>query len=195
MSHLVRQTLTLVLNMFKASAEGWRSGESDNDTVQSPWRRKGNYLSVLRTNQKRMEATLGPRIFPCDRNVRQLYAHCAINPFHCAIIALALPRDRNVQQLLYTNCALNRCFYPFHCTFHYRASTTLRGLICAHPTSILRCHRDCGTHDSFQGVLRLLSIASQYIHVTIPLPLDTFHLVPLFSSERRPAALVLSIYL
>ena len=39
----------------------------------------------------------------------------------------------------------------------------------------------------------MLSIASQCIHVTIPLPLDLFHPVTLFSSERRPAALVLSI--
>ena len=117
--------------------------ESDNDAVQSICQREGNYLSVLRTNQKRMEATLGPRIFTRDRNVQQLYAHCALNtsfyPFHCAIIVLPLSRDRNVQQL-YTHCALNRCFYPFHCTCHYRASTTLRGPICAHPTSTLRCH-------------------------------------------------------
>ena len=62
MSYLQRQTLTLVLNRFKTNAEGWRSGESDNDAVQSLWQREGNYLSVLRTNQKRMEATLGPRI-------------------------------------------------------------------------------------------------------------------------------------
>ena len=170
--------------------------ESDNDAGQSLWEHEGNYLSVLRTNQKRMEATLDPRIFPRDRNVQQLYAHCALNtsfyPFHCAIIALPLSRDRNVQQL-YAHCALNRCFYPFHCTCHYRASTTLRGLICAHPTSTLRCHWDCGAHDSFQGVVPMLSIASQCIHVTISLPLDLFDPVTLFSSERRPAALVLSI--
>ena len=41
--------------------------ESDNDAVQSICQREGNYLSVLRTNQKRMEAILGPRIFPRDR--------------------------------------------------------------------------------------------------------------------------------
>ena len=144
MSYLKRPTLTLVLNMFKTSARrGVALWESDNDAVQSICQREGNYLSVLRTNQKRMEATLGPRIFPRDRNVQHLYAHCALNTsfyhFHCAIIALPLSRDRNVQQL-YTLCALNRCFYPFHCTCHYRASTTLRGLICAHPTSTLRCH-------------------------------------------------------
>ena len=99
MSYLQRQTLTLVLNRFKTNAEGWRSGER----VQSLWQCEGNFLSVLRTNQKRMEATLGPRTFPLDRNVKQLYAHCARNtslyPFHCGIIALPLPRDRNVQQL------------------------------------------------------------------------------------------------
>ena len=56
MSYLKRPTLTLVLNRFKTSAEGWRSGrESDNDAVQSICQREGNYLSVLRTNQKRME--------------------------------------------------------------------------------------------------------------------------------------------
>ena len=57
----------------------------------------------------------------------------------------------------------------------------------------LRRHWDCGAHDSFQGGIPMLSIASQCIHVTIPLPLDLFHPVTLFSSERRPAALVLSI--
>ena len=51
MSYLQRQPLTLVLNRFKTSAEGWRSGESDNDAVQSRWQHEGNYLSVLRTNQ------------------------------------------------------------------------------------------------------------------------------------------------
>ena len=79
MSYLKRQALTLLLNRFKTSAEGWRSGESDNDAVQSLWQREWNYLSVLRTNQRRMEATLGPIIFPCDRNLRQLYAHCGLN--------------------------------------------------------------------------------------------------------------------
>ena len=73
MSYLKRQTLTLLLNRFKTSPEGWRSGESDNDAVQSLWQREGNYLSILRTNQKRMEATLDPIIFPRDRNLRQLY--------------------------------------------------------------------------------------------------------------------------
>ena len=57
----------------------------------------------------------------------------------------------------------------------------------------LRRHWDCGAHDSFQGGIPMLSIASQCIHVTIPLTLDLFHPVTLFSSERRPAALVLSI--
>ena len=33
MSYLKRQTLTLLLNRFKTSAERWRSGESDNDAV------------------------------------------------------------------------------------------------------------------------------------------------------------------
>ena len=113
--------------------------ESDNDAVQSICQREGNYLSVLRTNQKRMEATLGPRIFPRDRNVQQLYAHCALNtsfyPFHCAIIALPLSRDRNVQQL-YTHCALNRCFYPFHCTCHIALPLRFVGLFAL----ILRPH-------------------------------------------------------
>ena len=144
MSYLKRPILTLVLNRFKTSAEGWRSVRATMTQYSRYVSAKGTiYLSVLRTNQKRMETTLGPRIFPRDRNVQQLYAHCALNtsfyPFHCAIIALPLSRDRNVQQL-YTHCALNRCFYPFHCRCHYRASTTLRGLICAHPTSTLRCH-------------------------------------------------------
>ena len=79
MSYLKRQTVTLLLNRFKTSPEGWRSGESDNDAVQSLWQREGNYLSVLRTNQKRMEATLGLIVIPRDRNLRQLYAHCALN--------------------------------------------------------------------------------------------------------------------
>ena len=39
----------------------------------------------------------------------------------------------------------------------------------------------------------MLSIASQCIHVTISLRLDHFYPVTLFLSERRPAALVLSI--
>ena len=39
MSYLQRQTLALVLNRFKTNAEGWRSGESDNDAVQSLWQR------------------------------------------------------------------------------------------------------------------------------------------------------------
>ena len=62
----------------------------------------------------------------------------------------------------------------------------LHGLIYAHLTSTLRCHWDCGAHDHVQGVVPMLSIASQCIHVTIPL----------FSSERRLAAqsaLVLSL--
>ena len=169
MSYLKRPILTLVLNRFKQVLNlfwtGSKQAQRGGALGEWQWRstvdnqREGNYLSVLRTNQKRMEATLGPRIFPRDRNVQQLYAHSALNtsfyPFHCAIITLPLSRDRNVQQL-YTHCALNRCFYPFHCTCHYRASTTLRGLICAHPTSTLRCHWDCGAHDSFQGVVPML---------------------------------------
>ena len=94
MSYLQHQTLTLVLNRFKTSAEGWRPSESDNDAVQSLWQRAGNYLSVLRMNQKRMEATWGPSIFPLDWSLRLLYAHWALNtffyPFHRAIIALPL---------------------------------------------------------------------------------------------------------
>ena len=80
-SYLQGQTLTLVLNRFKPSADGWRSSESDNDAVQclSLWQREGNYLSVLRTNQKRMEATWGPIIFPRGWGVRLLYAHWALN--------------------------------------------------------------------------------------------------------------------
>ena len=54
MSYLQRQTLTLVLNRFKTSAESWRSGESDNEAGQSLWEREGNYLSEMRTNQKRI---------------------------------------------------------------------------------------------------------------------------------------------
>ena len=87
MSYLQRQPLTLVLNRFKTNAEGWRSGER----VQSLWQREGNFLSVLRTNQKRMEATLGPRIFPLDRNVKQLYAHCALNT---SLILFIVPLSR-----------------------------------------------------------------------------------------------------
>ena len=68
-----------------------------------------------------------------------------------------------------------------------------RGLIYAHLTSTLRCHWDCGAHDHVQGVVPMLSTASQCIHVTIPLPLNLFHPVTLFSSERRLAALVLSL--
>ena len=60
----------------------------------------------------------------------------------------------------------------------------LPGLIYAHLTSTLRCHWDCGAHDHVQGVVPMLSIASQCIHVTIPHPLNLFHPVTLFSSER-----------
>ena len=60
----------------------------------------------------------------------------------------------------------------------------LRGLIYAHLTSTLRCHWDCGAHDHVQGVVPMLSIASQCIHFTIPLPLNLFHPVTLFTSER-----------
>ena len=81
----------------------WRESTVDRAARRELLERIENFLSVLRTNQKRMEATLGPRNFPLDRNVKQLYAHCALNtslyPFHCGIIALPLPRDRNVQQL------------------------------------------------------------------------------------------------
>ena len=72
----------------------------------------------------------------------------------------------------------------------------LRGLSYAHLTSTLRCHWDCGAHDHVQCVVPMLSIASQCIHVTIPLPLNLFHPVTFFSSERRLAAqsaLVLSL--
>ena len=67
MSYLERQTLTLVLSMFKTSAEGRRSGESDIDAVQSPWQRDWSLMSVLRTKQKHKKASWGPRIFPCGQ--------------------------------------------------------------------------------------------------------------------------------
>ena len=41
MSYLKHQALTLLLNRFKTSAEGWRSGKSDNDVVQSLGSAKG----------------------------------------------------------------------------------------------------------------------------------------------------------
>ena len=64
-----------------------------------------------------------------------------------------------------------------------RFHSTLRGLICAHLTSTLRCHWDCGAYYYVQGVVPMLSIASQCIHVTIPLPLD-------FSTPLRCIVLV-----
>ena len=67
----------------------------------------------------------------------------------------------------------------------------------AHLTSTLRCHWDCGAHDHVKGVVPMLSIASQCIHATIPLPLNlSTPLYTLFSSERRLAVqsvLVLSL--
>ena len=152
MSYLKRQTLKLVLNRFKTSAEGWRSGESDNDAVQSPWQREGNYLSVLRTNQKRMEATLGSIIFPRDRNLRQMYAHCALNtclyPFQCAIITLPLyaswaySRSSLIRQhraatetvaLMIMSKVLFRCFQLLHngfmLRFHFRLTFSTRYIV------------------------------------------------------------------
>ena len=112
MSYLKRPTLTLVLNRFKTSAEGWRSGRATM-TVDMSARRE--LLERLENESKAcMEATLGPRIFPRDRNVQQLYAHCALNtsfyPFHCAIIALPLSRDMNVQQLIVLSIGVSILF-------------------------------------------------------------------------------------
>ena len=64
MSYLERQTLTLVLSMFKTSAEGRRSGESDIDAVQSPWQREWSLMSVLRTKQKHKKSELGSQNLP-----------------------------------------------------------------------------------------------------------------------------------
>ena len=171
-----------------------------------------------------MEATLGPIIFPRDRNLRQLYAHTCLYPFHCAIIALPL-----YKQIQFQECGVRRTWgasksmakddamTQVRCTpvpelmqnivwntpllscswkppryggrsdimFLKPNWSPLRGLIYAHLTSTLRCHWDCGAHDHVQGVVPMLSIASQCIHVTIPLPLNPFHPVTLFSSERR----------
>ena len=164
MSYLKRPTLKLVLNRFKTSAEGWRSGESDNDAVQSLWQREGNYLSVLRTIQKRMEATLGSIIFPPDRNLRQLYAHCALNtclyPFQCAVIALPLYASWAYSRSSYVNIALPLRLW--------------RSWLCP------RCCSDafnCFTMDSCYDS-------------TSAWP---FQPVTLFLAERRPAALVLSL--
>ena len=127
---------------WTGSKQAQRVGQSaDNDAVQSLWQREGNYLGVLRTNQKRMEATLGPKIFPRYRNLRQLYAHCALNtcfyPFHCAIIALSLRFVGLFALILRPHCAatetvalmimskvLFRCFQLLHNAFmlwfHFR---------------------------------------------------------------------------
>ena len=51
----------------------------------------------------------------------------------------------------------------------------------------LRRHWDCGAHDSFQGGIPMLSIASQCIHVTIPLLLDLFNPVTLPHCSRLSA--------
>ena len=73
---------------------------------------------------------------------------------------------------------------------HYRASTiTLLGLIHAHFTSTPRCHWDCGAHDYVQGVVPMLSIASQWIHVTIPLPLDLFNPLHCYWQSADPLRL------
>ena len=88
------------------------------------------YGSVLRTIQKRMEATLGAIILPRDRNLRQLYAHCALNtclyPFQCAIIALPLYALVGIFTLILRE---------------HRAAT-----------------ETCGAHDYVQGVVPMLSI-------------------------------------
>ena len=112
---------------YQASNEDGRNGQ--------------RYLSILRTKQKRMEATLGPRIFPRDRNLWQLYAHCALNmcfyPFHCAIIALPLSLVGLFALIFRPHCAasvtvalmimskvLFRCFQLLHIAFmlwfHFR---------------------------------------------------------------------------
>ena len=77
---------------------------------------------------------------------------------------------------------------------HYRASTTR---FVGSFALILRQH--CAATETValmimsKGVVAMLSIAPQCIHVMIPLPLDIFHPVTLFSLERRPAALVLRL--
>ena len=53
MSYLKRQTLKLVLNRFKTSAEGWRSGESDNDAVQSHYGSAKELLERTENDQRR----------------------------------------------------------------------------------------------------------------------------------------------
>ena len=153
MSYLMRQTLTFVLNRYKTSAECWRSGESNGDAVQSLWQREGNYLNEMRTNQKRMEATLGPRIFQHDRNLRQLYAHCALHTcfylFHCAIIALPLRVVGLFSLILLPHCAatetealmivskvLFRCFQLLHNAFMLRFHFRL-----TFPKPLHRCFR------------------------------------------------------
>ena len=80
--------------------------ESDNDAVQSICQREGNYLSVLRTNQKRMEATLGPRIFPRDRNVQQLYAHCDLSIRASILFIVPLSRFHSHVTGMCNSCTL-----------------------------------------------------------------------------------------
>ena len=66
---------------------------------------EGNYLSVLRTIQKRMEATLGSIIFPRDRNLRQLYAHCALNT--CLLsFSLCYYRASTIDKFSFKRCGL-----------------------------------------------------------------------------------------
>ena len=192
------QPWRLVWTGSKQAQRGGALGERQwRSTVDMSARRE--LLERIENESKAYGSDFGSQNLPtwqeCATAVRSLCSQYELLSFslcHYRASTLTWQEMCNSQQL-YTHCALNRCFYPFHWTCHYRASTTLRGLICAHPTSTLRCHWDCGAHDSFQGVVPMLSIASQCIHVTISLPLDLFYPVTLFLSERRPAALVLSI--
>ena len=197
MSYLKRPILTLVLNRFKTSAEGWRSG-------RATMTKDSRYGSAKRTTWaywERIKSVWKRLWVPESSHVTGMCNSCTLIVLSIrASILFIVPLSRFHSHVtgMCNSCTLivlsiGASVYPFHCTCHYHASTTLRGLICAHPTSTLRCHWDCGAHDSFQGVVPMLSIASQCIHVTISIPLDLFDPVTLFSSERRPAALVLSI--
>ena len=181
MSYLQRQTLTLVLNMFKTNAEGWRSG-SAKGTSWAYWERIKSVWKRLWVPESSHVAGMWNS---CTLIVLSIRAYIlfivALSRFHshvtgmynsCKLIVLS------IRAYILFIVALSR--FHSHVTGMYNSCKLIVLLIGASILFIayaiialpLRRHWDCGAHDSFQGDIPMLSIASQCIHVTIPLPLD-----------------------
>ena len=98
MIYLKRQTLTLVLNRFKTSADGWRSGERDNDAVARAARRK-----LL----ERIEKRIWKRLWvPLSSHMTGIWDSCTLIVLSIrASIIFIVPLSRFHYTLRGLNCA------------------------------------------------------------------------------------------